>query len=411
MSLESNSLCLACSSSLPPKCADVFTTPCCARPICPSCVAANPRLTRYNPCLACFGGIGVVATSATGTQQAQQPATRNVDGAVRDEDTFVVGDDDEAEDGDDDLDSAARVGPATSSPVAIGSLPAPTESAPSPPSKYYIKRSDTLQGIALRFGIDGRELCRLNKLAPSTLSTTPHLLHTRSFLTFPPSAHAKLLASDPRPDSEEERAREVRRMRERAEKRMQVLTKEVDWRVAKAYIALADDPEAADAFALKQKELGVGASPGASSSSRLEAVAIDQYLDDLEWEAEQGGYKHIIPVYPSSYSPPKFPSRTICSAWCTVSRSPWNVRRAAASSASTKCESNASHEVCVPSTLSSPVARARYHQIILIPRVPRSRTTTEKGSVIPSTTATVSSPLMPGRGARVGIRHGSSSQG
>ncbi|KAJ7127100.1 hypothetical protein C8R44DRAFT_874180 [Mycena epipterygia] len=281
-------LCLACSSSLPPKSVHpIFSTPCCGRPICPACITANPRLARYDPCLACLGGVAVVGPRRTDKQVAE-PATRNVDGAVRDEDTFVLGDD---EDDDEPQSSAAE-------DSADPAEPPPTESAPSPPSKYYIKRGDTLQGISLRFGLDGRALCRLNNLPPSTLTTTPHLLHTRGFLTLPPAAHAKLQANDARPSSAEERAREVRRARERAEKRLQTLTKEVDWRVAKAYIALAEDPDEAESFVLKQKELG--APVGAAGPSRLEAVAVDRYLDDLDWEAEQlrEGRSVHIPAYP-----------------------------------------------------------------------------------------------------------------
>ncbi|KAJ7178577.1 hypothetical protein C8R43DRAFT_1084458 [Mycena crocata] len=262
-------LCLACSSSLPPKSDNIFTTSCCSRPICPPCIDGNPRLARYNPCLACLGGVGVVGAGKAQGPSFTQPAheNRNVDGAVRDEDTFVLGDDEDDEE-----------------VPAAASIPAPADPAtPSPPSKYYIKRGDTLQGICLRFGIDGRKLCHLNNLPPSTLSTTPHLLHTRGFLTLPATAQSQLEASDARPNSAEERAREVRRTRERAEKRLQTLTKEVDWRVAKAYIALADDPAEAELFALKRKELGTTA---AAAASQLEAMAVDQYLDDLEWEAD-----------------------------------------------------------------------------------------------------------------------------
>ncbi|KAJ6577155.1 hypothetical protein B0H19DRAFT_1207732 [Mycena capillaripes] len=282
----STNLCLACSSSLPPKFSEkIFTTPCCSRPICPPCIAANSRLARYNPCLACLGGVGVVGAGAS-TNSFRQPETtsRNVDGAVRDEDTFVVGDDDDEE-----------MEPSDPSPQSPA-VPASAIESSAPPSKYYIKRGDTLQGIALRFGLDasGRALCRLNNLPPSTLSTTPHILHTRAFLTLPPSAHAKLQPSDAAPDNAEERAREVSRARERAGKRLQTLTKEVDWRVARAYIALADDPDEAATFARKQKELG------ASAAAPLEAVAVDRYLDDLEWEAEQlraGKAARILP-YP-----------------------------------------------------------------------------------------------------------------
>lgn len=106
---------------------------------------------------------------------------------------------------------------------------------------------------------------------------TPQLLHTRSFLILPPT-------SKPHPslklDSVEEKAREDKLVRERAEKKLQMLTKEVDWRVAKAYVALADDEEEQEEFHAKQKELG----DGGSSATGLESLAIGRYLDDEEWE-------------------------------------------------------------------------------------------------------------------------------
>lgn len=133
---HNTTLCLACSSSLPPlrptPAAGVFKTPCCRRPICPSCLLSNPRLARYDPCLACLGGVGVVG--------ARMKGNSNVDGAVRDADMFVLGDDE-----DDDRES----GP----PSYSEALPLEVSEAPPAPLKYYINRRDTLQGIALRFGI------------------------------------------------------------------------------------------------------------------------------------------------------------------------------------------------------------------------------------------------------------------
>jgi hypothetical protein len=150
-------LCLACSSSLPPKSSHpIFTTTCCSRPICPSCITANPRLAQYDPCLACLGGVAVVGSGRvrTDTQQELKPTTRNVN---RDEETFVIGDD-EFED-DDDVQPSGLDTPAA--PKSNANLPSPAESAPtpSPPAKYYIKRGDTLQGISLRFGLDVSTFC------------------------------------------------------------------------------------------------------------------------------------------------------------------------------------------------------------------------------------------------------------
>jgi hypothetical protein len=104
--------------------------------------------------------------------------------------------------------------------------------------------------------------------------------------------------------TEEDREREAQHRRERAEKRLQTLTKEVDWQVAKAYIALADDPddetEEAEEYSRKRKEAGIASGSG-SGPSNLEERAIERYLDDEEWEAMQGrdGYKVGLSGFPS----------------------------------------------------------------------------------------------------------------
>lgn len=130
------------------------------------------------------------------------------------------------------------------------------------------------------------------------MRTTPHLLHTRSFILLPAvtkvSNHSSL-QSGKAGDAAEIQKREERLVRERAEKRLQTLTKEVDWRVAKAYVALADGAEERDAHILKQKEMrstsvshSWSAADGASNTSReLEMMAVERYLDDDEWEAQE----------------------------------------------------------------------------------------------------------------------------
>jgi len=101
-------------------------------------------------------------------------------------------------------------------------------------------------------------------------------------LTLPPSARQLGgLQRNANDSAEEVRERETKIHRERAEKRLQTLTKEVDWHVAKAYVALADDAEEVDEYDQKRKEVGY---PGNTSSS-LEERAIGRYLDDDEWEA------------------------------------------------------------------------------------------------------------------------------
>lgn len=119
------------------------------------------------------------------------------------------------------------------------------------------------------------ELCRLNKLPPSTLNTTPHLLHTRTSLVLP-GATRTTAAKSPNEVKETER-----RQRECAAKRLQLLTKELDWHTAKAYVALADDPELAVQHAAKAKEMGENV------NASLEGLAVAQYLDDEEWEQNE----------------------------------------------------------------------------------------------------------------------------
>ncbi|KAL0570230.1 hypothetical protein V5O48_011738 [Marasmius crinis-equi] len=248
---------------------------------------------------------------------------KNVDGAVRDQDTFVLGDDDD-EENDDDQDSA------TGKPSALNDFSAsatgaadeqesqevnkadaeqPKELDPDSTTprraQYHIKRGDTLQGIIFKFGANREELCRLNRLPLSTLTTTPHLLHTRTVLLLPSSAritskeNITFLDEATPSRTEEDEKRAVRRAREKAEKRLQTVTKEVDWAVAKAYVALAETPGEEEAYALKMKEQPSARIVGGSS---LEAVAVDRYLDDLEWEANEfkAGRGVSIPRVPPS---------------------------------------------------------------------------------------------------------------
>ncbi|KAH8994966.1 hypothetical protein EDB92DRAFT_1848485 [Lactarius akahatsu] len=332
MSRESNAmetLCLACSSSLPPRLwkqfqdgrsrstsasnssgsvaslgqsPELFFTRCCGRPICPSCLTANPRLARYNPCLLCLGGMGAVDPRKVGrslTARGQQAVAFNVDGAVRDEDVFVVGDEDSEEHVLETSDKEAVQFPSTTAP--LNTLPIELTRQPGhdiagaprgdskelpdgnqvSPGRYYIRPDDTLLGISLRLGINGRALCKLNNLPPSTLNTTPYLLHTRTFLVLPES-HLQHATSAP---SAEEDARQTR---VRAQIALQRVTKETDWGIAQAYVALAEDSDSEpDVMSLKlegeKSQWGNGRAPRRT----LEERAVDLYLDDDEWECRE----------------------------------------------------------------------------------------------------------------------------
>ena len=126
------------------------------------------------------------AINTTSRNLGKQVVNLNVDGAVRDEDNFAIGDDEEEgeEERVEDQTEPSQSGPPppypestplsataeeaipqrlnTNANVAGGGTSASPknhsqeileESARSGPSKYYIKSSDSLQGIALRFGL------------------------------------------------------------------------------------------------------------------------------------------------------------------------------------------------------------------------------------------------------------------
>jgi len=129
------------------------------------------------------------------------------------------------------------------------------------------------------------ELCRLNDLPTTTLSTTPHILHTRTTILLSPTS---------KPPPEDPALEEARRV-ERAEKRLQMVTKEIDWRVAKAYVAIAQDSDPSE-MSTKEKlnncggglrKMPVSESGVSSRNGVLESDSIDRYLEDAEWEEQE----------------------------------------------------------------------------------------------------------------------------
>ncbi|EJD06412.1 uncharacterized protein FOMMEDRAFT_165218 [Fomitiporia mediterranea MF3/22] len=350
---------------------EVFRTSCCARPICAACLRANSRLARYVPCLACLGGVKVVAgPSNLVTRQSYQGHVNtgvggnlpgkhmdldvNLNGALRDGDVFVVGDgDDEVGDesephDQDQIDSPPAYGEIASwardaSPKLSSSTPPfpqslsedamrirgqeridfdpeiirqiqkdPTStSASGKADPHYIRKDDTLRGLALRYKVDGRVLCKLNNLPPSTLSTTPHLLHTRTVLVLPPSAKPVLsiVENGLKLSIDKEREHEIEL--EKTAKRLQLITKEEDWRIARAYSVLAESSSSSSArfqkdlrSVLKETEKQpeddtenekkhmyrngekVHSTTGTTTST-LQERALDAYLEDDAWETRE----------------------------------------------------------------------------------------------------------------------------
>ncbi|KXN91702.1 hypothetical protein AN958_12554 [Leucoagaricus sp. SymC.cos] len=345
-----NALCLACFSSLLSEKQVAHITQCCKQVICESCIRANPRLATYEPCLVCLGGVG----ASQGTSQSQEVLPKPSNSAktnpyLANETMFVLGDDsdEDAEEQDPNSDKPASSSPSpqppayqevVDPPTDIGGLqPLPVMPSPHEPDatpsltpntpvlssvasqKYYINPSDTIHGIALRFGMDARDLCRVNRLPFSTLSTTPHLLHTRVFLTLPPSS--KPIPLQYALSEEDQATRNAQRAKERAEKRLQMVTKEVDWRVAKSYVALADNPECEEDMASMCKErpdMKVPISNHAAGPSLVESRAVDMYLEDEEWEQNElnAGRSPNVPRFP-------LPSQTATSVLSSGIKAKW----------------------------------------------------------------------------------------
>ncbi|XP_006459323.1 hypothetical protein AGABI2DRAFT_184046 [Agaricus bisporus var. bisporus H97] len=314
-----NAMCLACSSSIQSKKYAVHVTKCCNQVICDSCIRSNPRLATYDPCLACLNGIG--ASRGNSLFSGIRIQSRNSPSIIsNDEDMFVLGydsDDDETEEQEKHpLEESSGLSPSepptyeeTVNPcIKEGAQPSIQYSDPDVPppisgsgsgnsvvststhARYYINSRDTIHGIALRFGVDARELCQRNNLPFGTLNTTPHLLHTRTFLELPQSSKPVPLQYVL---SEKDQAnREARRAKEQAEKRLQMVTKEIDWRVAKAYVALAETPDITGQSAEKGKKgyhvvPPTASSVPGSSGSDLAIRAVDMYLDDEKWEQDE----------------------------------------------------------------------------------------------------------------------------
>ncbi|KAL5526075.1 hypothetical protein ACEPAG_7413 [Sanghuangporus baumii] len=400
-----------------------FHTQCCNRPICSACLASNPRLARYVPCLACLGGVHAVAgPSGSASSSLKHPLSSsqklkqdkdlgldtNLNGALRDRDVFVLGDDEEdysdaessmpsrhtnktpppaysaiisntlsPSSGENEepgrprgADSQVQLTGGTKSTMngrqrGINSAvetPDPTSTATPiiasieivtkpTPRKHYIQKGDTLRGLALRYGVDGRALCRLNNLPPSTLTTTPHILHTRTTLILPPSAK-----SFPPDDYDPERERQIKL--EKTAKRLQLITKEADWDVAKAYAVLAQpsssssssssaslsadmrmrmneyhmsrdgdhyhlrQPSSKDRNGMDEKSTRMDEKRNlCKGRGTMQERALDTYLEDNAWEARERAEGRGLPFASTSTAAPTS-HRLLVSSSTPISRRP-----------------------------------------------------------------------------------------
>ncbi|KAG8734996.1 hypothetical protein FRC10_011101 [Ceratobasidium sp. 414] len=248
-------LCLACSQSLSPKASDsYFRTPCCGRTICDHCLSKNARLRRYNPCLNCLGGVGLVQSTSEDRRNGGQQKPVVQHGRDNDAETFVLGDDEDEDETGGQIPKQGVPKPqheeagTNTMPDQVRPNASPKSSNPSLPASptYYIKPRDTVTGIALRYGVD-----------------------------LPPGSRAP---SPPPPDLQE---RVEARVRERAGRAFQAVTKETDWGIAQTYVALLDVDDDSGMKEGKRRMVD------SKSKEGRHALAVDSYLDDNAWEEEQ----------------------------------------------------------------------------------------------------------------------------
>ncbi|CCF53619.1 hypothetical protein NDA11_002608 [Ustilago hordei] len=158
--------------------------------------------------------------------------------------------------------------------------------------QYYVGKTDTLQSIAIRFSVSTNELCLLNSFPRAVLSTSPHLLHTRTFILIPAHAVEKQLASSPDllsslegPPQKSAKEKTTAARRTAEAKFRAVLAKggtgigetPADEKAARAYIGLAEDE-------FRFVDFGEGTGE--------DGLAV-RYDIDLKEEGEKGGEKEM----------------------------------------------------------------------------------------------------------------------
>jgi hypothetical protein len=188
-------LCLACSQSLSEKSLDLyFCTPCCGRLICDRCLSKNARLRRYNPCLSCLGGVGLVQNTSGDRGDRNKEAIQH--GRDNEAETFVLGDSDDEDIRASNPIQSEAVRPRSPPLVASESQELehsnPSNRALPQSSTYYIKPRDTVTGIALKYGVD------VSKLMHESIPTFNSPLYHHSHVNFVGSTNSQQ-APSPQP--------------------------------------------------------------------------------------------------------------------------------------------------------------------------------------------------------------------
>ncbi|KAL7424842.1 hypothetical protein Q5752_000527 [Cryptotrichosporon argae] len=336
--------CSSCYSEL--RLAPAHIAPCCLRPTCAPCLARNPRLKEYDPCLRC-GDV----RSAAGARAVARGARERAERERERQNVFVLDDEDnsdgdgEAGGGVGDADERGAPPPYESSGAhgdgdgngngsgtGISTVSGDARSEPrrgggahgakrtdddhDPDTEvvevvHTLRRGDTLLSIARRHAADPHRLLELNALPHTALSSDPRILRTRRSLLISrqsvpracapipdrPSASASASASEDE-GQDEEGDDDERRRADRAVKRFQLLTKTADRALAETYLGVAaieaahatGDAKELDKVASAAAGAGARARAGAGAGAEgTEARAADKWFDDERWEHEVGG--------------------------------------------------------------------------------------------------------------------------
>lgn len=215
------------------------------------------------------------------------------------------------------------------SEAASSSSPKMAKAGDGETRQYWLQKQDTLQSIAIRLGVSSNELCLLNALPRSVLSTSPHLLHTRSFILLPAYAVEKQLRLHPEfrhalegPPQRSPKEKTVSARRGAEARFRALLLREgasssrsrsdvetpADEKAARAYIGLAEDElrlvdfgegtdklgfprsyEDADAHSLSH-DVMLQAQIDTARNARFDAIlsqAIARWEMDTDWERSQ----------------------------------------------------------------------------------------------------------------------------
>ncbi|GAA5976427.1 hypothetical protein JCM10908_005496 [Rhodotorula pacifica] len=284
----------------------------CGHVVCGKC--ARKRRGLAQSCILCtgiddiLGSASASSTSIEGESTAVDPSNSRVaqpppygPAAVASGDDFVLGDDEDSADEEDHAekgrspnrkDEMARADSEelpdyddSTNVNAAAQVGGPSDGKERPqPHIHYLRPDDTLLGLSMQYGVDGRALCRQNNLPPSTLSTTPQLLHTRPFILLPPGARPSA-STEPLLSPALERKRLIVR-------RFQTQTKCTDWAMANAYVDQVFDAREKEAALIKENRRARGDAEDIEvrEGGELEE-AVEAFLADERWEREQRNKK------------------------------------------------------------------------------------------------------------------------